>query len=153
MIKISASKNQTQDQKLKKPYSRCLKILENISKVKGPYQKIFSLISCIEKITSEIDSFYNANDYDTTLMITGEELFPIIIYLLLECGNKGIVLDIFICSLFMTEKMKIARSGFCVQSFMAAVDFISGNSFMDNMRRDTRQEEAKEKRRGGGFVI
>lgn len=122
------------------PYIDCLTILNNLGKVKNPYMKMYMLVDCVDKITQEIDSFYQSSGYDVVMAITAEELFPIIIYILINSKRSEIIMDILTISLFLTETMQINQCGFCVQTFMAGIDLISGNSFMSKMKEETDEE-------------
>lgn len=143
-------KNSPKSKNMRKPYQRCLNILNHVKKVKSPYTKVFMMVDCLEKITAEVDLFYKENGFDVVFAVTGDELFPIIIYLLLNSESEEIVLDVFLASLFLTESMQLDQCGFCIQSFMAGIDFIGSNSFMNDMQEERGEDDDEG---GGSFYL
>ena len=114
-----------------KPYERCLRILNNISRERSPYKKLFSLFECIDTVASDIDDFYEGYGIDAEFLLTAEELFPIIVHLLLNMEARDFTIQLLITELFLTEEMRLGHSGFCVNTFLAAHEFIVGYNFID----------------------
>lgn len=118
-----------------KPYKKCHDSLLKMKDARSPYKKIYYLIKCIDFITQEIDDFYSENNIDAAFAVTAEELFPIIIDLLINLDKKvsrTLTVDLLFCSLFLTESMQMGEVGFAVNTFMAAHEFIVGHALLEN---------------------
>lgn len=111
-----------------KPYAQTLRGLRKMSTAESPYEKLYYLVNSVNLITQGVDHFYQQNGISASFAITAEELFPIIIYLLSISGLDALIPDLLFINLFMTNEMSMAEPGFCLNTFLAAHEYISGFS-------------------------
>lgn len=106
-------------------YRESLDALRKISKEKSPYFKLFYFLKCIRSISVDIDEFYADYGYSASIVLTAEELFPILIVLLMRCGCEGDFLkDLIITSTFLTEEMQAGEVGHCLNTFFAVHEYV-----------------------------
>lgn len=110
----------------KQPYSQTMRAFRKVAIAESPYEKIYYLVNGINLITQGIDEFYQQHGIEAGFAITAEELFPIVIYLLTISEIETLVPDILMINLFMTNSMSMAEPGFCLNTTLAAHEFISG---------------------------
>ena len=112
-----------------RPYKKSLGILNQIGRSLSPYHKLMVLFKCMDTIAVDIDDFYEANGFQASITLTSEELFPIIIYLLLKTDRKALTIDLLYIDMFLTDYMRACSSGFCLSTFLAGHEYVVSFGF------------------------
>ena len=106
-------------------YENSINALKSIQKERSPYLKLFYFLKCIKSISEDIDYFYTFNGYKASIVLTAEELFPIIIFLMSKAKTYEILGDLILTWEFANEELKIGEVGHCLNTFFAAHEYIS----------------------------
>ena len=105
-------------------YKLTIKALRKIKNQKSPYFKLFYFLKAIRSIALDIERFYNKNGFKISLILTAEELFPVMILILTQAEFFDLIPHLIITSTFMTDHMSAGEVGHCLNTLYAVSEFI-----------------------------
>lgn len=76
-------------------------------------------------MSKDIDDFYAEFGYQTSFLITAEELFPLLRLAILELRGSvdlgKVFIDVQFVSMFLSDYLKYGEVGFVINTFMALI--------------------------------
>eukprot|EP01017_Pseudomicrothorax_dubius_P048114 TRINITY_DN8704_c0_g1_i6.p1 TRINITY_DN8704_c0_g1~~TRINITY_DN8704_c0_g1_i6.p1 ORF type:complete len:538 (+),score=133.15 TRINITY_DN8704_c0_g1_i6:65-1678(+) len=107
-----------------KPYEKSVKVLRKITKYTSPLHKMKVILEFANSINQEISAFFKQHQFYEHKVLDGDDIFAIILYLIVKAGLPEMICELEFISMFTTRALQNSIIGYYSVSIEASLQFI-----------------------------